>query len=216
MSRRDYKNFTAGEYYHVFNRGNNKGEVFRDAEDYSFFLSRLREALYPDVLDNAHGAHAQRYYPRKKLPADSFDLVAYCLMPNHFHFLLLQKGEISISSLMLKVISGYVKYVNKKYQRVGSLFQDQCKATHIADDAQLIHTSSYIHCNPVVAGLSTSLGDYAYDSYREYMDTDNTQRLSIPESVLMHFPHPKKYEEFALERLARLQQEKALDMMGEA
>jgi REP element-mobilizing transposase RayT len=215
MSHRDYKNFTAGEYYHVFNRGNNKGEIFRDADDYSFFLNRLREALYPSDRTVADGHHLQGRYLRKELPANSFGLVAFCLMPNHFHFLLLQKGEVSISALMLKLMGGYAKYINKKYQRIGSLFQDQCKATHIVDDVQLLHTSAYIHCNPVVAGLKPSLGEYAYDSYGEYMDTSSAQKLSEPESVLLHFSHPKKYEEFTLQRLIQIRKEHELDLMGE-
>jgi REP element-mobilizing transposase RayT len=200
MSRRDYKEFAAGEYHHVFNRGNNKSDIFLDGEDYDFFLTRLEEALYPGRGHGAHGHHARSR--RRPLPDDAFSLIAYSLMPNHFHLLILQKTDTSISVLMLRLITAYSKYFNKKYERVGTLFQDQFKSSHIEDDAQLIYTSAYIHCNAPVAGLVRSPGDYAYDSYREYVtEGDSVQKIAQPDEIMGHFSGVRKYQEFVAERL---------------
>ena len=199
MARRDYKQFAIGEIHHAFNRGNNKAPIFLDDSDYRFMLSRLEEALYPGRA--VKGALSQRNQ-RKPLPPDSFDLIAYCLMPNHFHLLIRQKSEISISVLMLKVITSYSKYFNKKYQRVGSLFQDQYKTTHIHDNTQLLHTSAYIHNNPRVDGLVESAEEYPFSSMHEYVSrADASQIISNPNSVLEQFGGVFQYRDFVQESL---------------
>lgn len=164
-SRRDYKNLAPGEHYHVFNRGTGQMPIFIDHSDYQFFLNRLKENLFPSTWAPSAGER----YERKLLPEGSFTLVAYCLMPNHFHFLIRQNTELSISALMVKVCGGYSKYFNKKYNRVGSVFQDQFKAAHIHSNTSIMWVSSYIHQNPKVANLVSNLSDYAYSSYREYL-----------------------------------------------
>lgn len=116
MKNRDYKQFGAGEYYHVYNRGNGKQNIFLDNDDFSFFLWRLRQNLFPSAEDGGR---------RVQLPADSFSLISYCLMPNHFHFLIKQNSDIPTSKLLLKICTSYSIYFNKKYNRFGHVFQDQ-------------------------------------------------------------------------------------------
>lgn len=177
MNNRDYKQFAEGEIYHVYNRGVGKMDIFRDHDDYLLLISRLREALHPgeqpstmahDMQDGAHLAQPvrRRYvYPRKKLPAGAFTLIAYCLMPNHYHFLVRQNGSAPVSKLILNVFGGYAKCFNKKYDRVGSLFQDQFKAVRVDSDEYLRWVSAYIHANPLVARMVDSLDGYPYSSY---------------------------------------------------
>ena len=195
---RDYKEFAAGEYYHVFNRGNDKIDIFRDAEDYLLLLQRLREALYPPV--QGHLLQVQKTgerYQRKVFPQKSFSLIAYCLMPNHFHFLIRQNSDISISKLMMNMVTGYSKYFNKKYTRVGSLFQDQFKAIHVVDNTQLLHLSAYIHNNPRVAGMRIETVTETYSSYAEYLETiTNTERLCESAIILEQFSGAKAYRQF--------------------
>ena len=157
MNNRDYKNFVKGEYYHIYNRGHNKMPIFIDNNDYDFFMLRLRQNLGEVFIHPSRNS-----YVIKTLPPGSFTLECYCLMPNHFHFLLQQKGDISLSKLMGKVCTSYSKYFNKKYAKVGSLFQDEFKAVRIVSHEQLMRVIEYIHHNPVKDGLVLNSVDYPY------------------------------------------------------
>ncbi|MDO8521164.1 MAG: transposase [bacterium] len=168
VNNRDYKQVGPDTFYHVFNRGTAKMKIFLSPDDYGFFLSRLRECLYPKEIDRAELAKT-RLYVRTQLPADAFDLICYCLMPNHFHFLLHQNTELPVNKLIGKLCTGYSKYFNKKYERVGSLFQDQFKSVPITSNEQLLWVSSYIHRNPLEAGLVPKLEEYAYSSYPDFV-----------------------------------------------
>ena len=160
MFTRDYKTFAPGEIFHIYNRGNNKQDIFIGDSDYEFFLLRLRQNLYPDKFDELN---------IQPLPPNSFSLVSYCLMPNHFHLLVRQNSEIPTSKLMLKICSSYSKVFNKKYERVGHLYQDQFKQILIDRDEYLRWVVAYICQNPKVAGLIKHPADYKWSSYREHM-----------------------------------------------
>jgi putative transposase len=160
MNTRDYKKCAPGEYYHIYNRGNAKDVIFRDRDDYQFFLLRLQQAL---------GKAVSKRNWSEPLPPDAFSIVAYCLMPNHFHFLIRQNMEYPTSKLMVKVCTSYVKYFNNKYGRVGHLFQDQFKQKNVAENGYLLWLSAYIHRNPVSAGLAHRPEDWQWSSVREYL-----------------------------------------------
>jgi len=162
VSKRDYKNFIQGGLYHVFNRGNAKMPIFLSPDDYEFFLLRLKQNLYPSRFEIKK--NSVNGYTLKALPEGSFDLICFCLMPNHFHFILKQNSKLPISNLISKVCCSYSKYFNKKYERVGSLFQDQFKSVKIESNEQLLWLISYIHSNPVRAKLVDKPEDYLYSS----------------------------------------------------
>lgn len=153
MRDRDYKTFRPNNYYHVFNRGNNKQAIFLDDADYISFLKRLKFVL--GLLSVSR--NQTRIRP---LPAGAFSIITYCLMPNHFHFLIRQNSDVGIDKLIQKVITSYVSYFNKRYNRVGGLFQDQFKAKLVDNDSYAQYVSAYIHNNP--ANL-----DYDYSSYKD-------------------------------------------------
>lgn len=161
MFTRDYKTFVPGEFFHIYNRGNNKQNIFIDDSDYEFFMLRLKQNLYPDRFDELK---------IQQLPSGSFSLISYCLMPNHFHLLVRQNSEISTSKLMLKICSSYSKVFNKKYERVGHLFQDQFKQILINGDEYLKWIIAYICQNPKVAGLVKNPIDYKWSSYSEHVN----------------------------------------------
>lgn len=123
---------------------------------------------------------------------------AYCLMPNHFHFLLKQERDGGISEFISKLINSYTKYFNTKYKRVGPLLQGQFKAVHIDSDEQLLHVNRYIHLNPSVAYLVKMLRDYRWSSYPEYL----AKGLGICEkdNILNQFIGNKSYENFVLDQ----------------
>ena len=208
MKNRDYKAFAPGEYYHIFNRGNGKMNIFEDTADYYFFLSRLEEYLFP-TRRRASSATLARY-ERKSFPEGAFSLVCYALMPNHFHFLLRQNDETSLSEFMRSVSTGYSKYFNKKYTRVGSLFQDQFKAVPVRSNDQLLWLSAYIHQNPKVARLVESLDDYEYSSYKEYM-AHLSNPLCEKGIMLEQFSNIKAYREFVEESFDAIKQRKDLE-----
>jgi len=172
MNNRDYKNFNTGSIFHIYNRGNNKEPIFYDESDYRAFLLRLGLVLGIEEELLKHHPLTSVPYSRIRLTAEKnlFRVHSFCLMPNHFHLLLEQCSDIPISNLMLKVCTSFAKYINKKYQRVGHIFQDQFKSVLIESDSQLMWTSSYIHMNPVKATLCKTPRDYPWSSYHEFLD----------------------------------------------
>src|SRR3989344_4039803 len=96
MNNRDYKISASGQYYHIYNRGNAKQNIFLDDSDYKFFLLRLKQNIFPSEIEN-------KKFRINPLPPNSFSILAYCLMPNHFHFLIRQNRDIPTGKLMLKL-----------------------------------------------------------------------------------------------------------------
>ena len=94
-------------------------------------------------------------------------------MPNHFHFLIEQRKDVSISKLISKVCTSYAKYFNKKYKRVGHIFQDKFKAVLVEGNPQLMWTSAYIHMNPVKDGLVKNPSQYEWSSYNDFVSDRN-------------------------------------------
>jgi len=179
--------------------------IFLDAADHLFFLKRLKENLFPSTWAPSVGER----YQRKLLPEGAFTLVAYCLMPNHFHLLIRQNTDLPISALMVKLCGGYSKYFNKKYARVGSVFQDQFKVAHVHDNTYLLWLSAYIHQNPKVAGLVSALSDYVYSSYAEYLG-DKKEILCDKEIVEEQFETILNYQTFVETSYESIKQKKEL------
>jgi REP element-mobilizing transposase RayT len=181
MPRREIK-FYAGEYYHIYNRGNSRQNIFFERENYLFFLRRVC-----------------RY-----LPHSGIFIVAYCLMPSHYHLMVgvRQTSEVSETSEVLSVSTGmmrlsvsYTKAINKRYQRSGVLFQGPFQAVHVDRNEYLLHLSRYIHLNPVAAGLVKRPEDWEFSSYRDYTGLRNGT-LPETEIVLSQFPTRSAYHEF--------------------
>ncbi len=172
MGNRDYKNFAKGSFYHIYNRGNNKEIVFRDEQDYRAFLFRLGLAfgIKKENLDKSELTKSFKSRIRiESLEPNSFKLHAFCLMPNHFHLLVEQCSEQTISKLLLKVLTSFSKYINLKYKRVGYVFQDRFKSVRIDNNSQLMLISSYIHMNPVKDKLVNKPEDYKWSSYNDFI-----------------------------------------------
>lgn len=201
MNKRDYKEFETGEWYHLFTRGNGKMEIFRDRQDYFVFLQRFSMALGSDVTPSSRAPLESQGAPLRNpirvTPFDpgTFSVGAYCLMPNHFHFLIQQNGEIPISKLFLRLLTSYSMYFNRKYEHVGHVFQDRFKAVHIEGDTQLKHVSAYIHQNPKVAGLVRDLSKWQYSSYPEYLGKVGGGVCDTTK-LLEHFSNVSEYQRF--------------------
>lgn len=183
MRARDYKFFRAGEIFHVYNRGDNRDDIFLDDSDYVALLVRFKLTL--GLLDPK--AMQLRIRP---VPQESFSVLAYCLMPNHFHLLLEQHTTVPIGVLINKACTSYARYFNLKYEKIGNLFQDTFKAKHVDNDAYLTYLSAYIHNNPKEP-LS-----YAYSSLPEYIGM-RKGNLCKPGRILKYFKDNKAdYKKF--------------------
>lgn len=172
MRNRDYKEFAVGEIYHVYNRGNNKEKIFFDEQDYRAFIFRLGLAL--GFSRKELSENSLMYFPRSRIRINSkpnlFKLHSFCLMPNHFHLLIEQVTEIPISNLILKLCTSYSMYLNKKYKRVGNVFQDCFKSVLVKSNPQLMWNSAYIHMNSVVAKMVDDPKNYEWSSYKDFLD----------------------------------------------
>jgi len=175
MINRDYKEFSAGEIFHIFNRGNNKEKIFLDEQDYRAFIFRLGLVLGFDQKEFENEPLLQ--FPHSRIRINSkrnlFKLHAFCLMPNHFHLLIEQISDVPISNFILKLCTSYSMYFNKKYKRVGNVFQDCFKSVLVKSNPQLMWNSAYIHMNPVEANIVNNPEDYMWSSYCDFIDKRN-------------------------------------------
>ena len=173
--------FAQGQYYHIYNRGSGRQPIFREADNYLFVLRKIKE------------------YARAFCVA----VIAYCLMPNHYHLLLRQDGAADTGLLPRRVFNSYTKAFNKRYNRSGTLFEGRYKAIHVDKDSYLLHLCRYIHANPVKHGLVPRLEDWPYSNYHEWIGTRGGV-LVDRELVHEHFPTAHIYSQFVLDHLSGL------------
>lgn len=175
MGNRDYKKFATGTIVHIYNRGNNREKIFYDEQDYKAFIFRIGLVLGFQEKELRHPLCNQSYSRIRitNTHKGRFKLHAFCLMPNHFHLLVEQCGDISVSNIISKICASYAKYINKKYKRVGHVFQDKFKAVLIESNEQLMWTSAYIHMNPVKDNIVKHPSEYTWSSYNDYVSDRN-------------------------------------------
>jgi putative transposase len=146
-------NFAPLEYYHIYNRGTDKRQIFLEHRDYVRFLAALYVGNNKNLihLSDWQGPSLEDIFHSIKINRENqlVDIGAYCLMPNHFHFLVREKEKEGISTLMRKLQTGYSMYINKKYQRTGNLFESRFKAQHVDNDPYLKYLFAYVHLNPI-------------------------------------------------------------------
>lgn len=186
--------FVNGDYYHIFNRGVEKRKVFLKDRDYERFIGTLKHCLKNPSKPSRKVVKGDSGFAES-----SVDVIAFCLMPNHFHFLIRQKSENGISTFLSRLSNSYTKYFNTKYDRVGPLFQGPFKTVNIETDGQLLHISRYIHLNPVVASITNDLRAFEWSSYKSYLGEEET--FVKPEIVLGNFISRTDYEQFVLDQV---------------
>jgi len=171
MPRRQVSFFVGG-YYHIYNRGNNHEAIFFERENFLFFLRQLR-----------------KYFLR-----DAVEIIAYCLIPNHYHLLIHRKTD-ALADILQRFTLSYSKAIGKRYNRVGTLFQGPFKAILVEKEEYLLELSRYIHLNPVKAGLVTHAEDWEFSSSRDYIEMrDGT--LIVRDIIQAYIPTPQAYREF--------------------
>ena len=165
--------FQAGQTYHLYNRGINRQPIFFRAENWGYFIKRLRHYFTPELAD----------------------IHTYCLMPTHYHLTVTLKTDDLSTRIMQPFSVSYTKAINRQQERVGPLFQGPFQAAWVDEDSYMMHLSRYIHLNPVAAGLAARPEDWAFSSYRDYVGLrDGT--LPVTDLVLSQFPSRQAYREF--------------------
>jgi putative transposase len=165
--------FRSRQTYHLYNRGVDRQPIFFRPENWKYFIERLRHYFQPELAD----------------------ILAYCLMPTHYHLMVTLKVDDFSTRVMQPFSVSYTKAINRQQERVGPLFQGPFRATWVDKDSYLAHLSRYIHVNPVTAGLATRPEDWAFSSYRDYASLrDGT--LPATNVILSQFPSRQAYREF--------------------
>jgi len=148
--------FDLNEFYHVYNRGNNKEPIFFESENYDFFLRKFF----------------------KYFPLNIAEIHAFCLMPNHYHFLIRIPDETDISNRMKYFGISYAKAINIRYKRTGHLFEGIFRIKRVDSNEYLIHLSRYIHLNPLFAKLVCKAEDWYFSSYQKYLSVIDSRSFS--------------------------------------
>jgi putative transposase len=181
-SRNLEKIYIGDSFYHIYNRGLNKQDVFIDNADYAVFLNLLKRYLSDKSVKDNKG----REYESLNGKAE---LLAFCILPNHFHLLVYQSDPEAITRLLRGVATSYVGYFNKKYRRSGPLFGDRFKASMINDDRYLTHISRYIHLNP------PNYKKYEWSSLPYYLGKREASWIK-PEKIIGLFNQSESYLQF--------------------
>jgi len=185
-------------FHHVYNRGTEKRDVFLSIKDYELFLKYLyllndREIESPSRLIKSQGEDAEKDVDHAPLVA----IVAYCLMPNHFHLLLYEIYEGGISKFMQRLGTAYTMYFNEKNERSGSLFQGCFKSKLITDEEYLLNIIDYIHLNPCEIRRNITrqevLEKYKYSSAQYYQYMNRSSKILNLKVLDEYTEIPKDY-----------------------
>lgn len=228
-------NFINGGIYHIYNRGVEKRDIFGDDRDKKRFLHNLFEFndINPVINFNYHFGKSQsievrpRYFekPRKLL----VEIWAFCLMKNHYHLLLKQVADGGVVSFMQKMGTGYTMYFNKKYERVGPLFQGGFKAVGVENNAQIMYLPHYIHLNPLdfyapawkekkIKNHKEAiqfLENYKWSSFLDYIGKKNWPSITRRDFILNLFDGATGYKTEITQYLKELELDTIKDLVLE-
>jgi putative transposase len=168
--------FAENHYYHVYNRAVGGGLLFFKSDNYEFCLRLVK-----------------RYYQKY-----GATIIAYCLMPNHYHFLLRQETDVPLSKFINVLFNAYVQAVNRQQSRKGTLFEGRFKHVWVDREEYLIHLCRYIHLNPVKAKLVSRLEDWPYSNYLEWIGR-RAGTLKDETFIRDRFPTPEAYQQFVVD-----------------
>lgn len=181
--------FVSDNYYHIYNRGNNRQAVFFEAANYLYFTAGMRKYLLPTA-----------------------SIIAYCLMPTHYHVLVRVRDaggdsevvNAAVSKALMRLSVSYTKAINKRFGRVGHLFQGPFQGKLIQSYSHLLNLCIYIHANPVKDGLVAAPEDWAYSNYLDWLN-DRDGALTDREFLRSHFSSPEEYKNLVNDYLRRRQ-----------
>ncbi len=212
---RDLK-FQNGEYYHIYNRGVDKRNIFEDKNDLWRFVKGILIFNRPEVVgsirDELNESHEKKtgrnpvsagfdnvdFSRLVKEGGELIEIIAVCLNPNHFHLLVKQISDNGISKFMHKLGLGYTKYFNIKNERTGSLFQGRFKAKYIEHDDALTYVSAYINKNDKIHGINGRGKELVFSSWSEYCGENKIVNICEgKDKVLGQFQSIEDYKKYA-------------------
>jgi len=177
-ARKDLLTWQKGMYYHFYNRGVSKSILFRESKNYLFAISKIKEYSM----------------------ANHVTIIAYCLEPNHYHFLVRQDSETPAGNLPQSVFNSYSKAYNKLYNHSGTLFEGRFRAKPIQASSYLLQLCRYIHGNPVKDGFVADPADWPYSNYLEWIgERDGT--LVDHDFIKIQFDNAQEYKKFLFQYL---------------
>ncbi len=183
MPSRNINRVNAPEsYYHIYARGGNKNTIFYDDADYKYFLKLFNRYLSTENVINKTGGLYPTY-------VDQVELLAYCIMSNHFHLLIYQVNVPYLEKFMKSIMTSYSMYFNLRYKRTGHVFESRYKAVRIDQESYLQHITRYIHLNP------KRWEGYRYSSLRYYKDGNAPYWLTTGR-ILEQFNSTQEYMDF--------------------
>jgi len=206
--------FVENEYYHIFNRGNNKQLIFKDEKDWARLLFLILYLQSPTTILNVgrqinyfikHGLfNILRNTEEEIIKNRYIELIVFELMPNHFHLIVRELEKGGISNYMKRILGGYTKYFNTKNKISGHLFQGPFRAVHIEDNPQILYLSAYIHNN--IRELKEWKGKeelFPYSSFQDYIKENRWGELLRTDIIKNQFHSTEKYKLFVKESGAK-------------
>ena len=192
-ARKDTIAWKPASYYHIYNRGVSKATLFREQDNYVYVLRKTR------------------YYCEKL----QLGMIAYCLMPNLYHFLVRQDGEHPAGLLPQRIFNGYTKAYNRLYGHSGTLFERRYQVKQVESEVHLLHLCRYIHANPIKDGLAAGMEDWPYSNYLEWIGQRGGKLVDLA-FVREHFQSGNDYMDFVADYLhSRRLPEEGLSYLSE-
>ena len=192
--------FDNGQFYHIFNRGVDKREIFSDQDDWRRFFQSMCEfnTLNPigSIYEKTLGGRASKNLKKPKKEKKLVNFVCYCLNPNHYHFILEQVSDRGIEKFIHRLATGYTRYFNDRHKRSGVLFQGKFKAVHIKTNEYLLHLSAYVNLNYKVHNLGGSASKRVMSSWDEYVGK-NKNGFCKKDMVFGQLRSKDEYKEYA-------------------
>ena len=199
-----------GHVYHIFNRSIANYEIFNNDDE---FLRMRRLLEYYQVNNDLRFSDFVETEGVQKWGFDKFfsiisedkdktvQIIAYCIMPTHFHLILKQLTEHGISIYISKILNSYTRYFNTAHKRKGPLWESEFSNVLIGSDEQLLHLTRYLHLNAVTAGLVDRPGDWVWSSYKEYIAQDNAINNLCTFNDILDIK-PSSYRRFVNDRIS--------------
>ncbi|MEK7513533.1 MAG: transposase [Patescibacteria group bacterium] len=198
--------FNNEEYYHTYNRSFNKKIIFSRERDKIRFIQLIK---FCQLKVGCKYSYWSRQTSKRQLEIIEsvkensgfiVKVIAYCVMPNHFHLLLQQLTDNGIIQMMTKLTNAYAHFFNLKYRGIGPVFEGRFKTVAVNSNEQLLHLSRYIHLNPYSAGMiaKKEIVNYLFSSLGEFINEGGGE-VVFPEIILNQFKNKQKYLDFVLD-----------------
>src|SRR3989344_499221 len=197
------------QFYHIFNRGVEKRTIFEYKRDYERAINTIKFYRFKNLPLKFSKflikpkENKFELYKKIEKNGELIEIIAYCLIPNHFHLLVKQLQENGISKALSNFTNSYAKYFNTRNNRNGPLFQGIFKAVRVESNEQLLHLSRYIHLNPVVSFVikEENFEDFAWSSLKEYLN-NSIEGFCKKDYILDQFKSINEYKKFIKDHIS--------------